>query len=400
MLGCHDFCGHYDWTFGYLRRTYGQQAVHDLWSKSIGDDSQRHYKEAGAKEGLRGLYRTWVKTGEDEHCDWTFTLDEDRNVLRWDMRRCPSKGFLQDNDLNGDEDYCDHCMGWMVPLLAGVNVEVAVHEHNHRGQCWGEMRVKGKAYESLKVGYDIREDPRWQKGYLERFENDVKLPVLPSAPSDADPVEILDHLLRGASHLTVLGRGPSAAEQWASALPREAVLVTDPTYALADVFDGDPAVVLIGDRPAEDHLKRLAERYLAAPPQRRPILVHAYLPAVEPPDFVALGLPRPLPILPRLLRGGLYRHQPGIPYPTSGVFLAMLAVSLGKPVSLAGIDLYRHPSGKTYASDAAPGTYQWPERHSRACDVEHLKTAMRRAGASVTLAPTMEQALAEAAVRA
>src|SRR5438128_8368535 len=104
MLGCQDFCGYYDWTFHHVRQRYGQQAVHELWAKAIGGDSQDHYLRAAQRAGLRGLYEVWTQTGKDEKCDWTFTLDEERNVLRWDMRQCPSKGFLINNNLNADED--------------------------------------------------------------------------------------------------------------------------------------------------------------------------------------------------------------------------------------------------------------------------------------------------------
>ena len=27
MLGCQDFCGYYDWTFHYMRRHFGQEAI-------------------------------------------------------------------------------------------------------------------------------------------------------------------------------------------------------------------------------------------------------------------------------------------------------------------------------------------------------------------------------------
>lgn len=84
MLGCQDFCGYYDWTFHFVRQRYGKEALEKLWADAIGMDSQRHYLQAGLANGLRGLYHTWVKTGEEEHCDWTFTLDEKKNVLRWD----------------------------------------------------------------------------------------------------------------------------------------------------------------------------------------------------------------------------------------------------------------------------------------------------------------------------
>ena len=42
VIGCQDFCGHYDWTFEYLRREFGEEAVRDYWEQAISVDSQRH----------------------------------------------------------------------------------------------------------------------------------------------------------------------------------------------------------------------------------------------------------------------------------------------------------------------------------------------------------------------
>ena len=169
MLGCQDFCGYYEWTFHYLRRNFGRSGLEKYWAQAVAADAQQHYIRAGKDNGLRGLYESWFKTGVDEKCDWTVTLDEDHNLLRLDMRECPSKGYLLKNNLNADEDYCDHCIGWIGPALNAIGAEVAAHEHNHCGQCWWEMRMKDKDYTPLEVIDDIRNDPRWQRGYLDRF---------------------------------------------------------------------------------------------------------------------------------------------------------------------------------------------------------------------------------------
>jgi len=196
-------------------------------------------------------------------------------------------------------------------------------------------------------------------------------------------------------HLLVVGRGPSAAGLNARDLPTDAVLVTEATYVMRDVFAGDPLGVLLGDRP--DDLAKVAERFHAAPAERRPLLMHAYLPGPEPVDFVSAGLPRPVPILPQLIRQGYYTHRPGQPYPTTGVFLTMLAIALGKQVDVVGVDLYQHPSGKVYANDhLLTRDFTLPARHSRACDLAHLRQALTQATASVRLTEHLQHLIEEA----
>ena len=93
MLGCQDFCGYYEWTFHYLRRRFGDEALKEYWSHAIANDSQMHYIQAAEAEGLKGLYKCWAQTGENEQCDWTVTLDEINNSLHINMQHCPSKGL-------------------------------------------------------------------------------------------------------------------------------------------------------------------------------------------------------------------------------------------------------------------------------------------------------------------
>ena len=393
MLGCQDFCGYYDWTFYFLRRNFGPGAAQNLWATAI-VDAQTHYTDAGLKRGLRGLYETWVATGKDEKCDWTFTLDEEKNVLRWDMRKCPSKGHLIHNDLNADEDYCDHCMGWMEVVLGRIGGEVVQHEHNHCGQCWAEMRMRDKPSHTLTgLACDITNDSRWGRGFVERWEQHVKLPLLDSTGAASDSVEVLRDWFANVDHVTVLGRGPSAADQWTRQQLTDAVIVTDPTYATQDIYDGEPMGVLVGDNAQV--LAQVAKRFLATPAQQRPLLMHMYLPNAPMQAFGTFGLPRPVPILPLLIRQRVYEHEPSEPYPTTGVFALLLATALNKRVTLAGIDLYRHPTGKMYVGEQP--TTKWPDQHSERCDRKHLRIAIDNLGERAQVHPLLTKLLAEPA---
>lgn len=165
MIGCYDFCGHYDWTFEWLRSEGGEELVRAYWEEAIAGDSQQHAAELIRPLGIEGMKKYWDHTLEEEAAGYTITAKKD--VFRVDMHDCPSKGFLLRNGIEFYSDYCDHCIGWIGPVMekAGFVID---HEHNHCGQCWWEMRRKDSKDPPSKPGElpgdaDIRLSPEWIK---------------------------------------------------------------------------------------------------------------------------------------------------------------------------------------------------------------------------------------------
>lgn len=165
MIGCYDFCGHYEWTFAWLEQAGGHPLVRDYWREAIADDSQRHARELIAQEGFVGMAKYWAHTLVEESPELGFAITSQAEVFRIDMHECPSKGFLLRNGLRQYPDYCDHCMGWIGPMMreAGFVID---HEHNHCGQCWWEMRrANSTAGPSepgdLAAAKDVRLRPDW-----------------------------------------------------------------------------------------------------------------------------------------------------------------------------------------------------------------------------------------------
>lgn len=182
MIGCYDFCGHYEWTFAWLERRGGHALVRDYWYEAICRDSQQHARELIAREGFVGMAKYWGHTLAEESPDLGFTITEKPGVFRIDMHDCPSKGFLLRNGLEQYRDYCDHCMGWVGPVMreAGFTID---HEHNHCGQCWWEVRraeakdappapVAPEAPGATAGPKDVRLLPHWQPpgANLDRYE--------------------------------------------------------------------------------------------------------------------------------------------------------------------------------------------------------------------------------------
>lgn len=168
MLGSYDFCGHYEWTFAWLEREGGQPLLHQFWAEAIGGDSQRHLADLIAREGFEGMRRYWAHTLEEESPLREFTITSTAGVFRIDMHDCPSKGFLRRNGLAQHRDYCDHCIGWIGPVL-DAHGYVIDHEHNHCGKCWWEMRRRSDASQPSQVGELAGEnDVRSQSGWATR----------------------------------------------------------------------------------------------------------------------------------------------------------------------------------------------------------------------------------------
>jgi hypothetical protein len=160
MLGVQDFIGYYDWTFEYLRDKYGEQAVLDYWAKP-----KPRLIKLFQKEGFDGMFEYWFHTLEMEEAG--YTLDQSENCFRIDMFDCPSKGFLIKNDLEAYHDYCEHCLGWIKPVMDASGF-IIDHEHNHTGQCYWEMHRAQEHRERpepppMRGPDDVRYLENWQQ---------------------------------------------------------------------------------------------------------------------------------------------------------------------------------------------------------------------------------------------
>ena len=164
MLGVYDFCGHYEWTFEWLRQRGGEPLVREYWDQAIHRDSQSHAARLILEKGFAGMQEYWGHTLAHEGAGYHTTATD--KLFRIDMHECPSKGFLLRNRLEQYHDYCDHCMGWIGPLLKRGGF-VVDHQHNHRGQCWWEIRRLSDPAPASQAGaasgeHDVRQRPDWQ----------------------------------------------------------------------------------------------------------------------------------------------------------------------------------------------------------------------------------------------
>lgn len=163
MIGAHDFIGYYDWTFEYIRRLYGEDEVAKYWGESIALNSQRHAYVLIKSKGFEGLLEYYGVTLESEQAE--YRLLQGPGYLHGDMYECPSLGFLNQRGQHEYHDYCQHCMGWINPLMRELGFLVD-HEHNHHGQCWDEYRLADEAGTNaspppIRDAKDVRLRPDW-----------------------------------------------------------------------------------------------------------------------------------------------------------------------------------------------------------------------------------------------
>ncbi len=178
MIGCYDFCGHYEWTFAWLERTGGPDLLRDFLIEAVARDSQQHARELIRAEGFAGMAKYWQETLTAESPQRGFHITAGPDRFRVDMHDCPSKGFLLRNGLEQHRDYCDHCIGWIGPIMreAGFTID---HEHNHRGQCWWEFHAGERDEADIRAGpgseggheFDVRRLAGWHPpdATLDRF---------------------------------------------------------------------------------------------------------------------------------------------------------------------------------------------------------------------------------------
>ena len=168
MIGCAEFILGYDWTFEYLRRTYGPDAVRRYWEECISVDSQGHARELIIPGGIAGMEEYWGHTLAEEEAGYTSVSAD--GCFRIDMYACPSQGLLKARGQECYGDYCEHCMGWIEPVLREAGF-VVHHAHNHNCQCYWEIVPSGDAPPPSEPGElagadDIRLRDRWDTGNL------------------------------------------------------------------------------------------------------------------------------------------------------------------------------------------------------------------------------------------
>ncbi len=121
MIPSDQFVRFYNEVFKFLD-AQGGNALEEYY-RVVSEQQEMYCLELFKAQGLAGMKAYWGRIAVEENCDMCGTLYPDRFELV--MNRCPSLAKAMDNDAGAFPRYCDHCPGWVIPLLekAGFHCE-------------------------------------------------------------------------------------------------------------------------------------------------------------------------------------------------------------------------------------------------------------------------------------
>jgi len=113
MIPSDHFVRFYNEVFRYLDGLGGSE-LEKYWLE-ISRHQELHCLDLFRGKGLKGMYEYWEHIRIEENADMTLALHDDH--LHIAMNGCPSLAKVMDNDAGAFIKYCDHCPGWVAPLM-------------------------------------------------------------------------------------------------------------------------------------------------------------------------------------------------------------------------------------------------------------------------------------------
>lgn len=113
MIPSDHFTRFYNEVFKFLERQ-GEEHLQAYWLE-ISKNQERHVLNLFREKGLEGMEDYWAMIRDEENCDLTLSRSDDRFELT--MHECPSLTKVRDNDAEPMARYCDHCAGWIGPIM-------------------------------------------------------------------------------------------------------------------------------------------------------------------------------------------------------------------------------------------------------------------------------------------
>ena len=113
MIPSDHFTRFYNEVFKFLEAE--GEADLDAYFLEISKNQEKHILELIRESGFAGMYKYWSVIRDEENCELDLGYDDDKFELH--MHLCPSLTKAKDNDAKTWARYCDHCAGWIGPIM-------------------------------------------------------------------------------------------------------------------------------------------------------------------------------------------------------------------------------------------------------------------------------------------
>lgn len=147
MISCTEFIPAYSEGFKFLENRGGSGEVEKFWEHLSDLYLKESLKKYVENFGLEGCYIYWMKTLNEEAADFKMMLNEDKDELKLEMYKCPSKGILLDiNYMKPYKNYCGHCPAIYSRVLDPLGYEFIMDlSCTDEGKCSVLIRkIKGR----------------------------------------------------------------------------------------------------------------------------------------------------------------------------------------------------------------------------------------------------------------
>lgn len=118
MIPSDHFVRYYNEVFKSMEEL-GHDHLLGYWRR-LGELQKLELAELFRHGGLQACYDYWNRILKEENCVGRLSLTQDYFEFR--MERCPSLSKVLDNDATPCAFYCDHCMGWVGPVMDEVGL--------------------------------------------------------------------------------------------------------------------------------------------------------------------------------------------------------------------------------------------------------------------------------------
>jgi len=118
MISCTQFIPAYSEGFKFLETIGGRAEVEKFWAELSRLYLNDSLEKLVADEGLKGCYKYWSHSLNEEAADFTMVFDEEKGEFTIQMHQCPSKQMLLDlKHIEPYHAYCDHCAALYKPVV-------------------------------------------------------------------------------------------------------------------------------------------------------------------------------------------------------------------------------------------------------------------------------------------